>query len=74
MTADIVNLNKARKARDRALREKEAQENRLKHGQPKSERNVIQAEWRKSQTELDGARRDSGNVIDDDDFDPSTAS
>lgn len=75
MTADIVNLNKVRKARDRALREKEANENRLKHGQPKSERNLIQAERRKSQIELDGARRDSGQSIDDtDDIDPSTAS
>lgn len=75
MTADIVNLNKVRKARDRALREKEANENRLKHGQPKSERNLIQAERRKSQIELDGARRDSGQSIDEtDDIDPSTAS
>ena len=65
MTADIVNLSKARKARERALREKEAQENRLKHGQPKSERNLTQAERRKSQADLDGARREGGKIIDD---------
>jgi hypothetical protein len=74
MTADIVNLNKVRKARERALREREAHENRLKHGQPKSERNLTEAE-RQLQAELDGARREGGQVIDGtDDFDPSTAS
>jgi hypothetical protein len=75
MTADIVNLSKVRKARERALWEREAHENRLKHGQPKSERNLTQAERRKLQAELDGARREGGQVIDGtDDFDPSTAS
>jgi hypothetical protein len=32
MTAEIVNLNKVRKARERANREKDAQENRIKYG------------------------------------------
>jgi len=67
MTAEIVNLNKVRKARERATREKDAQENRLKYGQAKSERNLFEAKHRKTQAELDGARRQSGDSTDDDD-------
>lgn len=75
MTAEIINLNKVRKARERADREREAHENRLKYGQSKSERNHIEAQHRKSQAELDGARRDDNGPADDDaDFDPGTAS
>lgn len=75
MTAEIINLNKVRKARERADREREAHENRLKYGQSKSERSLADAQQRKAQTDLDGAQRDpssSGNEIDD--VDPSTAS
>lgn len=75
MTAEIINLNKVRKARERADREREAHENRLKYGQSKSERSLADAQQRKAQTELDGAQRDpssSDNEIDD--VDPSTAS
>jgi hypothetical protein len=66
MTAEIVNLNKVRKARDRAMREKDAQENRLKYGQTKSDRSLFEAKQRKSQSELDGARRQSDDLMDDD--------
>ncbi len=75
MTAEIINLNKVRKARERADREREAQENRIKFGQSKSERNLVDAQHRKSQTELDRARRDDNRGSDDaDDIDPGTAS
>jgi hypothetical protein len=75
MTAEIVNLNKVRKARERATREKDAQENRLKYGQAKSERNLFEAKHRKTQSELDGARRQSGDLADDaDDSGPDHAS
>lgn len=75
MTAEIINLNKVRKARERADREKEAHENRLKYGQSKSERSVIDAQHRKSQADLDGARRDDNDPADDaDDNDPHNAS
>ena len=47
MTAEIVNLNKVRKARERANRERDAQENRIKYGQTKSERNLFEARTRK---------------------------
>ncbi len=75
MTAEIINLNKVRKARERADREREAHENRLKYGQSKSERGLADAQHRKSQSELDRARRDETRTADDtDDIDPSNAS
>lgn len=73
MTAEIVNLNKVRKARERANREKDAQENRIKYGQTKSERNLFEARNRKWQSDLDGSRRESEG-FDDDDTGPSNAS
>lgn len=75
MTAEIINLNKVRKARERADREREAHENRLKYGQSKSERGLVDAQQRKSQVELDRARREGNRAADDvDDLDPGTAS
>lgn len=38
MTRDIINLNKVRKARAKAERERQAAENRAKFGRPKRER------------------------------------
>jgi hypothetical protein len=69
MTADIVNLAKARKARERANREREAHQNRLKFGQSKAERTLLEAQERKSRAELDRARRQGerpadGNIDD----------
>jgi hypothetical protein len=76
MTADIVNLAKARKARERANREREAHQNRLKFGQSKAERNLLEAQERKSRTELDRARRQGERSAGDDldDPEPSNAS
>ena len=75
MTAEIINLNKVRKARERADREREAHENRLKYGQSKSERSLADAQQRKTQSDLEGARREGkGGAGDTDDIDPSTAS
>lgn len=71
MTAEIVNLNKVRKARERANRERDAQENRIKYGQTKSERNLFEARTRKWQGDLDASQRQSD---DDDDTGPSNAS
>jgi hypothetical protein len=74
MTAEIVNLNKVRKARERANRERDAQENRLKYGQTKSERNLFEARNRKWQSDIDASRRESDGIVDDDDTGPSNAS
>jgi len=41
--AEIVNLNRARKARTRAEKEKTAEANRLLHGTPKALRNLQKA-------------------------------
>ena len=43
MTGDIVNLRKARKARDRLSKEKRAEENRIKFGRTKAERERMEA-------------------------------
>jgi hypothetical protein len=75
MTAEIVNLNKVRKARERAIQEKEAHQNRLKYGQPKPERSLFQAEQRKSQADLDGVKRETDRNSDSsDEADPSNVS
>lgn len=41
--ADIVNLNRARKAKARAEKEKTAQTNRITHGTPKALRKLTDA-------------------------------
>jgi hypothetical protein len=55
--ADLVNLNRARKARAAAERKAGAAENRILHGRTKAEktRDALQAEQARKQ--LDGARR-----------------
>ncbi len=60
MPADIVNIRKARKVRDRAAREKRATENRSKFGRTKAEREHAEAQ------EAIEARRLDGHVRDDD--------
>lgn len=58
MTAEIVNLRKARKARDRAGREAEAAANRSKFGRSKAERRTESLEDARKARVLDGHRRD----------------
>ena len=41
--AEIVNLNRARKGKAKADREKTAEANRIKHGTPKALRNLAEA-------------------------------
>jgi hypothetical protein len=56
--AEIVNLNKARKARDRKAAEDGAAANRAKHGRTKAEKaNDARAEARRRAL-LDGAKRE----------------
>ena len=56
--AEIVNLRKARKARDRAADAARAEANRVQFGRPKAERDRAAAEARRTETVLDGHRRD----------------
>lgn len=57
---EIVNLNKARKARDKAEAKRTAEANRLTFGRTKTER-----ETTKAQRDRDAARLD-GHKLDDD--------
>ena len=58
--AEIVNLNRARKARDRAADRATAAENRARHGRTKAERLKAQTEAERLRATLDGARREPG--------------
>lgn len=58
MTADLINLRRARKNVKRDAAEKLAQENRVKFGRNAVERKITKFETAKQQTELDGKKRD----------------
>lgn len=61
MAADVVNLNRARKAQARAEKERRVAENRVRFGQPKSERAKRGAEKQRAQRDLDGKKIDGGD-------------
>ena len=56
--SNVVNLNKARKAKDRQETRDQARENRVKFGRAKSEKAVTKAEAEKARRTLDGAKRE----------------
>jgi len=56
--AEIVNLNKARKARAKAAAGKLAEANRAKFGRTKTEKDRPAAEQARRDTLLDGAKRE----------------
>lgn len=58
MTAEIINLNKVRKAKERAEKERRAEENRIRHGRTKSERAAEDSQRVKENAHLDGLRRE----------------
>jgi hypothetical protein len=58
MSADIINLNKVRKARAKAEQTKTAAENRVKHGRTKVERKKVEADETLAARRLDGTKRD----------------
>ncbi|MBB4797415.1 hypothetical protein HNP32_001139 [Brevundimonas bullata] len=55
---EIVNLNKARKARDKAEAKRAADANRLTFGRTKAERLTTQKERDRDAARLDGHKRD----------------
>ncbi len=57
MSADIVNLRRARKTTARADREAEAAANRVRHGRTKGERAAQALEAGRAERLLDGALR-----------------
>ena len=56
MTGSVFNLNRARKARDRAEEKAQADANALKHGRTKAERLLEAAQAEKARRALDGAK------------------
>jgi hypothetical protein len=61
MTAEIVNLRRARKARGRAEAEAKAAQNRIDFGRSKAERTLTQARDDLAARRLDGHRREPGS-------------
>ena len=60
MADNVVNLNKARKDRDKAARGAKAQENRARFGQAKGEKAKTMTIAEKLKQALDSAKRDRG--------------
>lgn len=56
--AELINLNKARKARERAAAKAQAVENRAKHGRGKGEKTVSKLEAERARRDLDGKKRE----------------
>jgi hypothetical protein len=63
--AEIVNLNRARKAKAKAEAEKTAANNRVKHGTPKHLRKLGQAERKKAEAEIDAKRLEDKTTDDE---------
>jgi len=55
---EIINLNRARKARDKDAAKATAAHNRVAHGRTRAERDAQAAERQRVAKLLDGARRD----------------
>lgn len=53
---DVVNLRRARKARDRASAEAKAEQNRIEFGRTKAERKLTEAEKTLAERRLEGHR------------------
>lgn len=58
MTGTVVNLNRARKARDRSAEKAQADANAAKHGRTRAERAIEAARAEKARRALDQAKRD----------------
>ena len=54
--SDVVNLRQFRKTRDRAEREREAEQNRLTHGRTKAEKELTRKLNQKAEERLDQGR------------------
>jgi hypothetical protein len=56
--AELINLNKARKARAKAEGKTKAAENRVRFGQSKAESTVTKLEAQRARRDLDGKKRE----------------
>lgn len=59
MTAEIINLRRARKAKARQTAEAQAAENRVRFGRSKADREHAAREAELAERRIDGARRDT---------------
>ena len=64
MSADIVNLRKARKAKARADKEREAASNRAAFGRTKGQRQLEELDKARARKALDAAQREGGGEND----------
>lgn len=64
--AEIINLNKARKSRDKAQAKLQAEQNRAAHGRTKLESQHAEAERSHRDQVLDGAKRERPGATADD--------
>lgn len=83
MTAEIINLRRARKTRARAAKASEAEQNKIKFGRSKADRAQLAAEAERARRQLDGAQLPAAAneagfstfaAPDDDDLDPGNVS
>jgi Domain of unknown function (DUF4169) len=58
MSADLINLRRARKSKLRDEAEKQAEQNRAKFGRSKVEKNISKFETSKLQKDLNGKKRE----------------
>ena len=56
--AELINLNKARKAKARAADKSQAAENRVRFGQTKGEKTVAKLDAERTRRELEGKKRE----------------
>jgi len=56
--AELINFNKAKKARDKAAAKTRAAENRVKHGLTKGQKAVSKLDAERARRDLDGAKRE----------------
>lgn len=57
--SNVVNLNKARKAKARVEAQDQAKANRAKFGRTKAQAAVVKSEIEKTERALDGAKRET---------------
>lgn len=66
MSAEIINLRQARKQKGRRDKEKAAEDNRLKFGRTKAERDAARRNRQDLERQVDGHRLDSGEPSEED--------
>lgn len=58
MSGEVINLRRARKAREKREKDDAAQANRIAHGRTKAERILTEAQQRLEAAKLDAHKRD----------------